>query len=70
MRILQSHLENGRWGRGQQNNQGRQREGRTWVGEGRGGVKGEQDQVWGMGQERSSEGKENKWKYETARRGR
>jgi hypothetical protein len=38
--MLQSHLKR------EENNRGRQKEGRTWMGEGRSRGKGEQDHIW------------------------
>ena len=46
--MLQSHLKR------EENNRGRQKEGRTWMGEGRSRGKGEQDQMWGNGLEISN----------------
>ena len=37
---------------------------------GKEGCKGEQDQVWGWEQDRSPEGQQNEWKYETLGDGR
>jgi hypothetical protein len=45
---------------------GRGKERGIWVGKGRGRVKGEGDQVWGWGRQRSPEGQQNEWKYVTS----
>ena len=50
------------------NNHWKQREGDTWLREGSGIEKGEHDQVWGRGQERSLEGQENEWKCDATSR--
>ena len=40
----------------------RGKKGGSWVGEMKGRGKGEQDQIWGRGQEKGLEGQENEWK--------
>lgn len=44
-------------------NHGRQREGGTWVGEGKGGKKGNMIRYWRGEQEKSPGGQQNEWEY-------